>query len=482
MTSKNLHKSQRVCGECSRTTTKFARVYRAVGYCRNCYSRLFKPGKCTGCGKEARLPWHLPEAICHDCERSGPCVRCGKVVKRLGKRTANGPACPSCARYFRAPEPCEVCGTPSQHLSRVARLGHNKRICPQCASADHGTCSACGRNRLLTNASDGRQLCARCADQGEIPCPECGRPMPAGRGKRCVDCYYEQLADKRITIDCNAFSTQEFAIHFADFGKWLSRTRGTRKASLTIHGYLAFFLEIEREWSEIPGYDRLLVHFSAKGLRQALLPVLWMTETNLVVPDGESKEADSDRRRIESTLGRVPPGTPASAMLARYHHSLTRRVKAGRIKHRSVRLALASASGLLVTAIELGRDSPDQRTLDVYLKKAPGQRDGVSGFLTHLRDEHGFALSLPKRNKLSAQRKRRQKLKNELALLMRDDADGTSVDTEWIRAALCYFHDLPRKEANSVMYGNAIPDQGGLCITVNRRRYWIPLRMVSSEN
>lgn len=76
--------------------------------------------------------------------------------------------------------------------------------------------------------------------------------MPAARGRRCADCYYEALANKRAKIDCTAFSTPAFAAHFAAFGKWLTHTRGARKASLTIQGYLPFFFEIEREWGGGP--------------------------------------------------------------------------------------------------------------------------------------------------------------------------------------------------------------------------------------
>ena len=239
--------------------------------------------------------------------------------------------------------------------------------------------------------------------------------MPAGRGRRCADCYYKWLAERRVKIDCAAFSTPELSKHFAAFGTWLSSTCGVRKASLTIHRYLPFFLEIEREWGEIPDYDRLLSHLGAKGLRQALLPVLWMAETGLVVPDAESRGADSDRRRIDATLSRIPTDTAARAMLDSYHRSLAERVQTGKIKIHSVRLAITSAAGLLATAFERGRGAPDQRSLDVYLKRAPGQRDGVSGFLAHLRDEHGIALSLPKRNTMSSQRRRRNKPQERIA-------------------------------------------------------------------
>ena len=67
-------------------------------------------------------------------------------------------------------------------------------------------------------------------------------------------------------------------------------------------------------------------------------------------------------------------------------------------------------------------------------------------------------------------------------MLMRDHANRDEVHTEWIRAALACVHDMPRKVSNFVSGGRATPDRGGLSVTVNGRRQWIPPRSGSSEN
>ncbi len=279
-----------------------------------------------------------------------------------------------------------------------------------------------------------------------------------------------------MNIDQAAFSASEVANHFADFAAWLGRTRGARKASLTIHRYLPFFLEIEDEWGDIPNYDRLLEHFGAGGLRRSLLPVRWMTETGLIVPNAEARLANSDRRRVDALMQKFPADSSAGDALQGYYLNLARRVEAGDLKLRSMRLALTAAAGLLAFTNENGENLPDQRALEAYLKHSPGQRDAVSGFVGHLREEEGAPLSLPKRNALSARSRRRRHLKQKLLAMMREDADSDEMDIEWIRTALAYFHDLPTKVANSVSGANVVPDRKGLTITIHQKRYWIPPR------
>ena len=135
-------------------------------------------------------------------------------------------------------------------------------------------------------------------------------------------------------------------------------------------------------------------------------------------------------------MGKSPADSTAGGALHSYHHDLARRVETGDMKLRPMRLALTSAAGLLAVSNERGIDLPNQHALDAYLKRSPGQRDGVSGFLRHLCDEEGIELSLPGRNTLSSRRKRRQRLKQKLLVLIREDAGTDGVDAEWIRAAL----------------------------------------------
>ena len=469
-------KQERDCDECSRKQVEIARVYRGHRYCRTCYTREFKHRVCPGCGESARLPREFPKTVCRKCERSRPCVRCGRQMDRMGLRTPYGPACGPCAPYFRAENPCEACGIPSRRLTRVARLGHGLRVCPRCARADHGTCAWCKRPRRIAENERGERLCKRCREEGEIPCPSCGEPMPAGRGNQCERCYVEDLADQRTRFNRAAFRTPTMAGHFGEFGVWLKTTRGPEKAVQKVHRFLPFFLEVEREWGTIPEYGTLLEHFGAKKLRSVLLAMRWMEESGLVKPDSAVREADSDRRRIEATLDQFPEGSRAREILEDYHDTLEERVEAGRTNTRSVRLAIAPAAGLLKAAIQVGRMVPDQRVLDGYLRKTPGQRAALSGFVTHLRDKLDTELTFPPLDRRAAERQRRRKLRAEMLELMRGGATGPSADRQWMATALAYFHDVPKKVADEAANKNAGPDRQGWNVRIGGKQYWIPPR------
>ena len=469
-------KPKRDCDECSRKQVEIARVYRGHRYCRTCYAREFKHRPCPRCGETARLPREFPKAVCRRCERTRPCVRCERPMVRIGLRTPYGPACVACARYFREPEPCEICGTPSRRLTRVARLNHGLRVCPQCARADHGTCAWCRRSRLLTETEEGELLCKRCRKEGKVPCPKCGDPMPAGCGKQCRRCYLDELAEERTRMNCAAFSSETMAKHFAAFGTWLRETRGPEKAAQKLHRFLPFFFDIERAWGTIPEYGELLSHFGAKRLRTFLLATRWMEEAGLVKPDVDAREEDSNRRRIEATLGRFPERSHGRALLDSYHAVLDERVEAKLSSTQSVRLALAPAAGLIETAMGLGQTMPNQKALDIYLRRAPGQWAAISGFVGHLRKSYGAAFTLPRREPQAARRKQRRKLREELLNLMRGNADGPRIEQRWIAASLGYFHDVPRKVAEAVAADDVTADRDGLNAHIGGKQYWIPLR------
>ena len=390
--------------------------------------------------------------------------------------TEYGPVCPSCAPYFRGKEPCEACGTPSTRLTRVKRLGHDLRLCPGCARADYGTCTGCRRHRLLVEDGDGRGLCRKCREEGEIPCPSCGYPMMAGRGNECLDCYYTGLTEKRTRVDCAAFSVPSMARHFETFGRWLKETRGARKAAHTIHRYLKFFLEIERQWQEIPDYGTMLAHFGAKELRGVLLPVRWMEEAGIIHTDPRARERDSDRRRIKTLIERFPEGSQARTIIETYRDALDRRRTEGRTTDRSIRLALAPAAGLLSATREIRETVPNQRALATYLGKAPGQRAALIGFIKHMREAHGILLQPPKRKRKTVRRKQRGELKKELLDLMRVEEEDTETRNRWLSAALAYFHDLPARIAKGVTAASVTWEHGGMNVKIREQLYWIPMR------
>ena len=138
------------CDECRRHGVRIARIHRGERFCQTCYERMFKRRLCPKCGNFARLPRLEPDAVCLKCENARPCVRCGRIRYRTGMRTAYGPACIACAAYFKPPQPCEACGTPSRWLSRESELGDERRRCPRCRRRGHETCEACRRHRRLS--------------------------------------------------------------------------------------------------------------------------------------------------------------------------------------------------------------------------------------------------------------------------------------------------------------------------------------------
>ena len=169
--------------------------------------------------------------------------------------------------------------------------------------------------------------------------------MPAGRGNQCERCYFEGLVDKRTKFNTVAFRNPTMAWHFMKFEIWLKATSGPERAAQKVHRFLPFFLEVESEWDRIPEYGELLEHFGARKLRSVLLAVYWMEESGLVKPDAGEHMADSDRRRIEATIGRFPPGSQTRMVIETYHEVIDERLRAGCSTTRSIRLALAPAAG-----------------------------------------------------------------------------------------------------------------------------------------
>ena len=229
-----------------------------------------------------------------------------------------------------------------------------------------------------------------------------------------------------------------------------------------------------KNWDDIPEYGTLLRHFGAAGLRRRLLAVRWMEAAGLVVVDTDKREADSERRRIEATLNRLPAGSQAAVILAGYHATLRARANAGKCTLRSVRLALAPAAGLLEMAAPGRELPPGQRMLEAFLRQSPGQQAAVSSFVTYLRHAYRTELALPRRSALQRQKDRRAKLLPELLAVMREVGGTTAVDRRWLRIALQYFQDLPARAGKDAAEDDIATDAEGITVKVKNQSYWIP--------
>jgi len=272
------------------------------------------------------------------------------------------------------------------------------------------------------------------------------------------------------------------ADHFKRFGAWLAVTVGDNKAAITVNRYLPFFLEIEKVWQAIPDYNRLVAHFSAEGLRRVRLPMRWMQETGLVVKDVAVQAEDSEKRQIVGMLKALEDDPAGLRILKGYHDTLMTLVKAGKLGLRSVRLSLAPAKALLLDAQKKGWKKPDQRTVDAYLAKVPGQRAALSGFVRHLRDAHSADVVVPKAKDGAAQKVRQRKLEQEMLAMMCDGGEGDEFMRRWVSVGLAYFHGLPRKVGWEVTGASVRTEDNGVVMDLSGRSYWLPLAKEASAD
>lgn len=462
------------CDECGREVPKLKRRHKGHGYCATCYARVFKRRMCPRCGELARLPHDVPDAVCRKCEVDKPCTRCGKASTsyKIGKITPYGPVCNACAPHFREPEPCESCGKSSKRLTRVKRLGHDHRLCPSCATEDHGTCTACRRHRFLVTAPNGEKMCKACRDQGEITCPSCGNQMPAGRGDACESCYWSKTCRKRIAIGQAAFTSRELSIEFGEFGEWLISATGPHKAALKINRFLSFFLEIDQKWQRIPSYPQLLNYFDAEGLRRVRLPMRWLHEEKGIESDNQAKRINSEKRRIHECLSSIPPASLLGGALQAYWRQLEARIESGRTSYTSARFAVSAAATLLLKTDQAGQRLPDQTDVDRYLNAAPGQAATLTGFTNFMNRQYGTTLN-PVIDTRRARKRRKEKLARSIMQMTKSVEKDDAWMSHWVVLTMEYFHDR-KISIKTIGKRNMEASVDGVWITLDGERYWLP--------
>lgn len=202
----------------------------------------------------------------------------------------------------------------------------------------------------------------------------------------------------------------------------------------------------------------------------------WMQEAGLLVPDAVAKAEDSDQRRVAATLERFDVGTTQRAILDGYHDQLLAGQKEGKTTLRSIRLAMTPAAALLLHAMAKKVCPPDQKLLDAYLGKTPGQRAAVSGFVVYLRDSHKVNITLTPAND-KAKKAKKKLLEKELLWLMTKDDQSKVGRLKLLAVAMAYFHGSAQKDITGDILESAVAetDGFGLVVTVAKAKYWLPV-------
>ena len=298
--------------------------------------------------------------------------------------------------------------------------------------------------------------------------------MPAGYGRQCRQCEATARARNRIENLAATLDPRCIAEHFASFGDWLAETVGPERAARDAERHAGFFEAIGETWGDIPDYAALVAHFSAEGLRRQRRVLRWMAGQSRISVDATAREDDSERRRIAASLDRLPKGSKARSVMNDYGAELGERVRAGKLSRRSMRLAITPAAALLEAARAAGQELPSQETLDGLLRKVPGQRAALAGFVRWLRETHGITLALAPRRTTATLNKRREAARREMLALLRKEGGTEGFAKRWRVGALTYFHELTLKAAREVREEDVQRDCDGLRINVNGESYWIP--------
>lgn len=459
------------CDGCGGSMTKAKKIHKQLRYCATCYPRLFKRLMCSSCGNFARLPVFDQHAPCSPCLVAKPCVRCKRVGRPVGKITAYGPACNSCAHYFSAAQNCEVCSAPSTRLSRVLIGDEPRRCCEKCVRSTQGSCQSCGRHRVLTLTDDNRKLCGLCLSNNQVPCGTCKMSMPAGLGKECQACYWRRTYRKRLAINIEAFDCAQMRLLFQQFGQWLESRMDSKKAARSINSYLTFFLAISSSWSRVPTYEELLTRFGADELRKMQIPMVWLTESKGVTVDANARERHSEMRRIAEMLALLPEGRKRLILRA-YHDDLMSRSSRGSTSLRSVRLALRPATNLLLLAGERQSDLPSNSTVAALLKNSPGSLASLTGFLNFLNEYYDLGIDV-RASKAQIGRFAKAKLEHEILDLVREALAGKEVQERWVTKGMHYFHSVSRAKLSKDLQVSSAHG-GGLLISMNGQEYWLP--------
>ncbi|MDP1666118.1 MAG: hypothetical protein Q8L79_13485 [Methylobacter sp.] len=352
-------------------------------------------------------------------------------------------------------------------MSRDKNLGFDEQACSKCRQKSFETCSVCRRYRQTTLTPDGHKICKKCSESGEIPCSVCHEPMPAGYGNQCETCSLKQRRDKTIYTNCKKFADAETGVLYLEFSSWLENRSGLKKTVSMLNRYLKFFIEIELLTQDSISYPILLAKYGADGLRRWMQPVSFLIEKFSLSVSEDEKLKDSERRRIVKIMNKLSADNQSKKWLDEYYGYLLERNKTS-IK--SVRLAMTPVVDLLKT-IDNG-DLPIQRDLNVFLKKKPGQRAAISGFVGFLKNRHKVNWVLPKqasKSKIYA----KQEAERKLVKLLRNPVATDVYQQKLLKAKLLYFHGLVLKSMTEKIEIKET-DQKLKYVELSGKRYWLP--------
>lgn len=472
------------CDSCGESLTNWDYRYRGKHYCRKCYDIDFSLQTCSVCGRQRKISIDLTIPICKTCQvKDKPCIRCGKTEYAYGKITADGPVCNSCSKYFREPKQCMSCGTSSISVSNRNFIdGSIKQVCRSCYNKTLPICYRCGKQRkAYSHDANDHPICEICVTEGERECAQCGKPFPAGKGRMCRDCTYENTLQRKARYGSKALSPYMSEL-YVGFAQWLKQRRGVLFAAVHLNRYLSYFSKLDdlaERLNRIPVYGEVVAELTVATTRANLLVTLFLDQEKIIPIDRKVQEEYANIDMITRYCERFEEGTCPQKAIDGYLQTLES--KGVRTSIRSVRLAVGSAANLLSYVECLGELKINTNVLHGYLWKYPGQRSSITGFMNYLNRQYHLNLEIPewKHPELSSPQKGRMQLKQLLIDLLRSPIQSEEYQNKLIRTAIAYLHgvDVPEKICLGIQDIKQ-KKNGDLIIRFAGREFYLPKEIV----
>ncbi len=464
--------AQHECDECGRLVSKFSRIENGRHYCSTCYTRCFKQGSCPGCGIQSRLLASDPAAQCRKCAAARPCIRCHRSGRALGLMLPQGPVCNACYVYFREPQRCSVC---SQLVRKYLRSGSDRAVvCLQCAGNDNKTCGVCRHHRPCTARSDGTWICRKCENGPYTACQVCLAPVEPGRNGRCEACYWQGRCKQRGEQLAELFHLEPVRLAFSSYMGWALGHTDAKRLCLALARHVEFFATLDQHPDAFWDEAFVLRVFGTGRLRKYELPMRWLQEQYALALAPEVKQANAEAQTSRKLVQSLPAGSVAGSVLQAFFDELYARVAAGKIKPRTMRMALRPAVSLLLAASPEGAAMPDQVALNDMLRSAPGQRAAAFTFLGFLKARYSIELVVYQ-SASHRQTHAREKLGAQLAEIARSSRRDAKVRQLWDVTALRYFHHLKKAQAQEIAKtATRTASSDGDELQVESQTFWLP--------
>lgn len=215
-------------------------------------------------------------------------------------------------------------------------------------------------------------------------------------------------------------------------------------------------------------YQLLIAEFSADGLRRWMIPVEFLLEKHKLSVIDHVKCEDSENRQIQRLLNQLAIDSRLKPVLEHYYNYLLTRKESGQSTTRSVRLAIKPAIALSQGT----KDMPTQLDLDSYLRRKPGQRAAISGFVRFLRDQYSVEWSLPRRIRKSNIYVKKD-AERRLIELLQKPSSSTLYQKRLLRAKLHYFHGVEIKAKDMKLEAEIVDDR--YCVVkISGNQYFLP--------